>query len=32
MRDKPSDLPRILPLVTPPRNDELLSSWLTRIA
>jgi hypothetical protein len=26
------DRPRALPLVTPPRGDELLSSWLTRIA
>jgi hypothetical protein len=32
MKNKPSDLPRSLPLVTPPSNDELLSSWLTRIA
>ncbi|MGD0187500.1 MAG: TniQ family protein [Roseiarcus sp.] len=26
------DRPPALPLVTPPRGDELLSSWLTRIA
>ena len=26
------DRPRALPLVTPPRSEELLSSWLTRIA
>ena len=32
MIDKANDLPRALPLIAPPRADELLSSWLTRIA
>ena len=27
-----TDLPRALPLTAPLRTDELLSSWLTRIA
>ncbi len=32
MIGKANDLPRALPLIAPPRVDELLSSWLTRIA
>ncbi len=32
MIGKANDLPRALPLIAPPRADELLSSWLTRIA
>lgn len=32
MTGKTDDLPRALPLIAPPRVDELLSSWLTRIA
>lgn len=32
MIGKTNDLPRALPLIAPPRADELLSSWLTRIA
>jgi hypothetical protein len=32
MIGKTTDLPRALPLISPPRADELLSSWLTRIA
>jgi hypothetical protein len=32
MIGKTIDLPRALPLISPPRADELLSSWLTRIA
>jgi hypothetical protein len=32
MIGKSNDLPRALPLIAPPRGDELLSSWLTRIA
>jgi hypothetical protein len=32
MIGKANDLPRALPLIAPPRPDELLSSWLTRIA
>jgi hypothetical protein len=32
MIGKTNDLPRALPLIAPPRADELLSSWLARIA
>ena len=32
MIGKTNDLPRALPLIAPPSADELLSSWLTRIA
>ena len=32
MIGKANDLPRALPLIAPPRADELLSSWLSRIA
>jgi hypothetical protein len=32
MTARTNDLPRALPLIVPPRVDELLSSWLTRIA
>lgn len=32
MIGKANDLPRALPLIAPPRADELLSSWLMRIA
>jgi hypothetical protein len=32
MIGKANDLPRALPLIAPPSADELLSSWLTRIA
>jgi hypothetical protein len=32
MIGKANELPRALPLIAPPRADELLSSWLTRIA
>ena len=32
MMGKANDLPRGLPLVAPPSADDLLSSWLTRIA
>jgi hypothetical protein len=32
MIGKADDLPRALPLIAPPSADELLSSWLTRIA
>jgi hypothetical protein len=32
MIGKTIDLPRALPLIAPPRVDELLSSWLTRIS
>jgi hypothetical protein len=32
MTGRTNDLPRALPLIAPPRVDELLSSWLTRIA
>ena len=32
MIGKTTELPRALPLISPPRADELLSSWLTRIA
>jgi len=32
MIGKANDLPRALPLIAPPRADELLSSWLLRIA
>ena len=32
MIGKTNDLPRALPLIAPSRADELLSSWLTRIA
>jgi len=32
MIGKTNDLARALPLIAPPGADELLSSWLTRIA
>jgi hypothetical protein len=32
MIGRANDLPRALPLIAPPSADELLSSWLTRIA
>ena len=32
MIGKANDPPHALPLIAPPRADEFLSSWLTRIA
>ena len=32
MIGKTNEMPRTLPLIAPPRADELLSSWLARIA